>query len=150
MSRVLVKATLDHAQPSKVKRSDSLRVVLEPLSLPPDWEIKAGVPATRGDCVAGPRPCPYLSCRHHLWLVLQQDQAGNWQKGRHGETGFRPSTNETCALDVAERGAPSEEVGRLLGMDATRVRQLAAGALKKLLKRGVRVEELLRVMAREQ
>ncbi len=143
----VLKATIDHAQPtSRARRSANLNIVLEPITLPPDFEFKAGTPATRGDCVDGPRPCPYLSCRHHLWLKLSQDQAGNWQKGRHGETTLNPSTMETCALDVAERGASSAEVGRLLGMDETRVRQIAAKAFKKLKRAGVSVDEFIRVM----
>ncbi|NUQ78861.1 MAG: hypothetical protein HUU21_35500, partial [Polyangiaceae bacterium] len=25
-------------------------------------------PRARGECVDGPRPCPYVSCQHHLYL----------------------------------------------------------------------------------
>ena len=25
-------------------------------------------PKTRAECVEGPRPCPYVSCKHHLFL----------------------------------------------------------------------------------
>jgi len=25
-------------------------------------------PRTRAECVDGPRPCPYVSCQHHLYL----------------------------------------------------------------------------------
>src|ERR1700712_3156790 len=25
-------------------------------------------PATRAECAEGPRPCPYVSCKHHLFI----------------------------------------------------------------------------------
>ncbi len=143
----MLSTTLDHALPSrKARRSQNLRVVFEPFDPPRDWEAKAGVPRNRGECIDGPRPCPYLSCRHHLWLQLGQDQAGNWQRGRMGSAELRPATVQTCALDVAEHGATSKDVGRLLGMDETRVRQIAAKAFKKLKRAGVSVDEFIRVM----
>lgn len=113
------------------KRSPKLRVV-SPLQLPPDWELRAGVPRTRADCANVPRPCPYIACRHHLWLRLQQEQPGNPQAGKQGLTTFRPATMQSCALDVAERGASYDEIGDYLGMDSTRARQIAQGAIEKL------------------
>lgn len=129
------------------RRSQRLRIV-EPLQLPPNWEIKSGVPATRADCANVPRPCPFLSCRHHLWLRLQQEQPGNPQAGKQGGTTFRPSTNQSCSLDVADRpgGASFDEIGDLLGMDSTRARQIAQAGLDKLRAAGVDVDELLEAL----
>jgi hypothetical protein len=121
--------------------------VIQPLQLEPEWELRAGVPETRGECRGGQRPCPYVSCRHHLWLRLQEEQPGNPQKGRQGPTTFRPATMESCSLDVAERhaqqGVSFDEIGELLGMDSTRARQIAKGALLKLKTLGVDVDTLL-------
>lgn len=133
---------------TNLRRSPRLRVV-DPLQLPSDWEIKPGVPATRADCINAPRPCPYVSCRHHLWLRLQQEQAGNPQAGKQGATTFRPSSMQSCSLDVADRGAGFEEIGRLLGMDVTRARQIAQSAIEKLRTAGASdddIAELLKAM----
>ncbi|NOU27227.1 MAG: hypothetical protein HOO96_04900 [Polyangiaceae bacterium] len=68
-------------------------------------------PSTRGECMAGPRPCPWRACRYHL-----------------GE-----SPSDSCALDVADRGALSlEEVGALFGLTRERIRQIEAKALAKV------------------
>lgn len=137
----------DHAQAAQLggRRTPKLRVI-EPLQLPGEWEIQPGVPRTRGDCAGVARPCPHLGCRHHLWLRLQSENPGNPQRGRQGPTTFRPITNETCALDVAERGAEVEEIAKLLGCDATRVRQLAASGLEKLRSLGVDVDQMLEAL----
>ena len=29
-------------------------------------------PQTRAECVDGPRPCPYVSCKHHLYLDVRR------------------------------------------------------------------------------
>jgi hypothetical protein len=122
-------------RPLRRRRSPKLRIVPQ-LQLPAEWEARSlassGAPRTRGDCANVPRPCPYVDCRSHLWLRLQQEQPGNPQAGKQGETTFRPSTMQTCALDVAERGASYEEIGEHLGMDSTRARQIAQAAIEKL------------------
>jgi len=126
-----------------VHRTPAL-TVLQPITLPASWEILPGVPATRGDCFDGPRPCPYVECRHHLWASLHRDQRGNPQKGRQGASTLRPLTMESCALDVADRlGLSYTEVGKLLGINPTRVRQIEAVALAKLEVLGVDLKELL-------
>jgi hypothetical protein len=113
-------------------RSPRLRVV-QPVQLPPDWEMQPGVPATRADCVGGPRPCPFVSCSQHLWLRLQSEQPGNPKAGKQGATTLRPSSAHSCALDVADRGAMSiDEIAEAFGMHHSRVRQIAEGAILKL------------------
>lgn len=117
--------------PGGGKRSAQLRVV-QPVQLPPDWEIQPGVPPTRADCANVPRPCPYVSCSHHLWLRLQSEQPGNPKAGKQGTTTFRPSSSQSCALDVAEKGATIEQIAEMMGMHHSRVRQIAEGAIMKL------------------
>ena len=91
-----------------------------------------GFPADRGVCERGPRPCPWTSCREHLWAVHDRP-------GRRRYAGHAPPhavvrhSSETCALDVAARGPQSyEEIGRVLGMTPTRVRQVFAMAQMRL------------------
>lgn len=135
--------------PKPGKRSAKLRII-DPVRLPSNWEMRslsdADAPKKRADCAGIPKPCPFLDCRHHLWLRLQQEQPGNPQAGKQGETTFRPSTMQSCSLDVAEKGASFEEIGELLGMDSTRGRQIAQAALEKLKARcaelGVQDSEL--------
>lgn len=76
-------------------------------------------PKTRGDCVDGIRPCPYVACRHNLRLI----------RGPELEDGGRAS----CALDVAEDGGwTREEVGECLNMDEGEVRSIEESALVKI------------------
>jgi hypothetical protein len=133
------------AKPSHALRKH-LRI-LDPLTVPSNWEIKQGVPPTRGDCPdTSSAPCPYLACRHHNWTLEQRDRAGNPARGAQGEGTFRPATMESCSLDVADAGGASyEEVGKILGVDHTRVRQIEEKALAKLTLAGVNVAKLRRV-----
>lgn len=107
---------------------------------PPDDPRKQQRPRTRGDCVGGPRPCIFYSCRHHLGLEVNPDTG-------HLKVAFDPElldqAHETCSLDVADRAARGhevtlDEVGQLLGgVTRERVRQVEAQALRKITKRGI-------------
>ncbi len=120
-------------QPDRVVSGGKVRLrVIQQALLPPDWEMKPGVPATRADCANVPRPCPYVSCSMHLWLILQSERPGNPKAGKQGATTLRPTSSHSCALDVAERGATTEEIADMLGMHHSRVRQIAEGALVKI------------------
>jgi len=78
-------------------------------------------PETRAECVNGPRPCPRLACRYHLWSETRPN-APMWAFPRR-----------SCALDVAEKGGLTlKQVGRILRLTRERVRQIEASALMKL------------------
>lgn len=91
-------------------------------------------PMRRADCIDGPRPCPWLSCRHHLALDV----------GSSGSITVYPPADEdgelaleamadTCSLDVADRGEHTlEEVGEVLGVVRERVRQIVDVALERV------------------
>lgn len=89
----------------------------------------AGRPRVRADCKCGPRPCPWVSCRHHLALDVSDFGAL-----KLNFPGLAPGELPTsCALDVAERGGLSlEEVGGLLNVTRERARQIEVSALRKL------------------
>jgi hypothetical protein len=89
-------------------------------------------PLTRGDCAAGPRPCPYVTCRHHLLVDVAED--GRLYVNRALEARLQwgarwgnPSADvpDTCALDVAERGGiTEEEIATILGTTVVRIEQI--------------------------
>lgn len=87
-------------------------------------------PRLRADCENVPRPCPYVACRHHLYLDVSPSTGTiklNFPELEVWELA------ESCALDVADAGglAP-ERTSRLLNVTRERVRQIEARALERL------------------
>jgi hypothetical protein len=84
-------------------------------------------PTTRGDCVDGPRPCPYVGCKHHLYLDVLK--SGNLS---YNFPDKEPHELEhSCALDVAEGGKRStRNVGKILNISHGAV-QLISNKIKK-------------------
>lgn len=87
-------------------------------------------PTKRRDCAAGPRPCPWARCQHHLCADLvgkrdsriRQNHELPWDDLEH-----------TCALDAAEEGGRTlESIGDLSGVGVERVRILQLQAQRKL------------------
>ena len=109
------------------------------LPLPTDhWR-----PATRGECPTE-RPCPYVGCRHHLYLEVSP--SGELRLAFPGRD--PDELAESCALDVAERGGASlDEVGRCFGLTGERIRQIEAKALAKakiaLRRLGLRAQQII-------
>lgn len=106
-----------------------------PLELAPEEtellaELAANRPETRADCEAGERPCPYLSCRHHLYLDVEPRTGSIKQNFPDLEL---HELAETCALDVADRqGVTLEVVGSLMNVTRERIRQLETQALARI------------------
>lgn len=123
------------------KRSHAL-LVLDPIALDEDFEFLPGVPATRAECVDAPRPCPFVSCRHHLWLIEQRDRPGNPARGAQGAATLRP-IGESCSLDVAVKPRSLQEVAVTLGVVPTRVHQITLLALAKLRALGLDVDDMI-------
>lgn len=87
-------------------------------------------PSKRSECKDGIRPCPFVSCRYHLFLDVNP-VTGTLKLNFPGmEVWEMPFT---CALDVADMGGRTlEEVGQILNMTRERVRQLEFTALQKI------------------
>lgn len=87
-------------------------------------------PQCRADCVDGPRPCPFIGCKHHLYLDVNPSTGSikfNFPGKELDEIG------ETCALDVADRGGVTlEEVGQIMNVTRERIRQMEARGLLRL------------------
>lgn len=93
-------------------------------------EIQDVRPRTREDCRTAERPCPYVSCKYHLYLDVNPETGSikiNFPDLEVWELA------ETCALDVAERGGTTlEDVGELLNLTRERIRQVEVLGLEKL------------------
>ena len=88
------------------------------------------MPRTRAECKDGLRPCPYVRCRHHLYLDVNPDTGSIKLNFPHLKVW---EMRETCALDVADRGgATLEEVGDIMNLTRERVRQVEVFGLLKL------------------
>ena len=87
-------------------------------------------PVARGECKDMPRPCPFVSCKHHLYLDVNQETGSiklNFPDIDPWEM------RETCSLDVADRGGITlEEVGEILNLTRERIRQVEVRGLLKL------------------
>lgn len=87
-------------------------------------------PHQRSECVDGPRPCPYVSCQHHLFLDVSARTGAiklNFPDLEVWEM------NESCALDIADRGGTTlEDVGAIMNLTRERIRQVEVKALAKL------------------
>lgn len=104
----------------------SLEVLGEAVDYPDDVRR----PRTRGECADGPRPCPFVSCRHHLYLDVYSSSHGlalNFPDLEPDEL------EETCSLDVADRGdLILEQVGELMNLTRERIRQYETRLFRKL------------------
>jgi sigma-70-like protein len=87
-------------------------------------------PRTRADCMNGPRPCLFVSCKHNLYLDVNPETGSiklNFPDKEIWELEY------TCALDVAEKGGITlEEVGEIMNLTRERIRQVETRGLMKL------------------
>lgn len=87
-------------------------------------------PSHRGECRQAARPCPWVSCKYHLYLDIVP-QSGSIKLNFPDLEVWEMA--ETCALDVADRGGITlEEVGTLLNLTRERIRQVEHSGVQKL------------------
>jgi hypothetical protein len=87
-------------------------------------------PHTREECLNMPRPCPFVSCEHHLYLDVNPDSGAIKLNFPHLEIW---EMAETCSLDVADRGGITlEDVGAILNLTRERIRQVEVRGLVKI------------------
>lgn len=87
-------------------------------------------PKSRSECVDMERPCPFVSCKYHLYIDVHPVRGSiklNFPDVEVWEMA------ETCALDISDRGGITlEEVGEIMNLTRERVRQVETAGLAKL------------------
>jgi hypothetical protein len=87
-------------------------------------------PQSRGECADMERPCPFVSCKYHLYIDVHPVRGSikiNFPDLEVWEM------TDTCALDIADRGGITlEEVGEIMNLTRERVRQVETQGLSKL------------------
>ena len=95
---------------------------------PPVLDIER--PKTRADCSQEARPCPWVACKHNLYLDINPDTGSikiNFPDLEPWEM------RNSCALDVADAGALTlEEIGLITNLTRERIRQVEVRGLLKL------------------
>jgi hypothetical protein len=87
-------------------------------------------PRTRAECKDMDRPCPFVSCKYHLYIDVHPVRGSI--KLNFPDVEIWEMT-ETCALDVADRGGITlEEVGEIMNLTRERVRQVETAGLARL------------------
>ena len=91
-------------------------------------------PTVRSQCANIGRPCPYVACKHHLYLDMTSSRAMlmNFPDAEPWDL------EQSCTLDLAEHfggGMTLEQIGHVLGVTRERVWQLEASAIAKVLRR---------------
>ncbi len=81
-------------------------------------------PKLRSECKDGPRPCPWVSCRFHL--AIDVNESGSLKMNFPGAD--LRKIPETCALDVADRGpATMERLAEIMNMTTEGLRWMLRG-----------------------
>jgi hypothetical protein len=115
------------ARTISVKRMTKRELEIGRLLYPEDGYWK---PRTRAECADAPRPCPYVSCKYHLFIDVSNRTGAIKLNFPDLEVWDLP---ESCALDVADRGGTTlEDVGAIMNLTRERIRQVEVKALAKL------------------
>lgn len=113
-----------------------------------------GRPRTRGECAGMARPCPWVSCRHHLagdvtpsgtYRVRNESPLVRWRSvslpvwHRPGEARLEEAASvavrleDTCVLDVADRGpTTTHRIAGIMRLHEKSVRDIERAAHPKI------------------
>lgn len=110
-----------------------------------------GRPKTRAECLNMPRPCPYVSCKHHL--AIERLENGIIHVWPNLEPEQWPAS---CVLDVVDRcedierqdptvalnyGLTLDEIAPYMNLTHEAVRQIEQKAIEKIIKSKLLSEE---------
>ena len=111
-----------------------------------DWDrsyvdgVEIERPKIRSDCENGIRPCPFVSCRFHLYLQIAT--GGNLKVSHKGKEPWE--REHSCALDLADDGPHTlDAIAGWIGATRERVRQIETYAMSKLGERHPDLESYL-------
>lgn len=111
-----------------MKRVTRAELAMGAMMYPPVEGVQR--PRTRAECSQEARPCPWVSCKHHLYLDINPETGSikiNFPDLEPWEM------KHTCSLDVADAGALTlEEIGFITNLTRERIRQVEVRGLLKL------------------
>ena len=97
-------------------------------------------PQTRAECQGETGPCPWVACKHHLYLDVNPETGSikiNFPDLEPWEL------KHTCALEIADRnGITLEDVGEIMNLTRERIRQVEVRGLAKLRQMSPSREEI--------
>ncbi len=129
-SRKLRRAKRDRPRGKTIAVKRLTRAVMREGALASPPMDDADRPKTRAQCQGEQRPCPWVACKHHLYLDINPVTGSiklNFPDLEPWEL------TETCALDVAERGSSTlDEIGAITNLTRERIRQLEVRGLAML------------------
>jgi len=135
-AKAVTAAAVVRPRRSRRRRQKRIKALEEPTPMTKEEErllrelLSYRKPRTRGECMNRKRPCLFVSCKHHLYLDVNPETGSikfNFPDREVWEL------EETCALDVADRGGVTlEEVGAILNLTRERIRQVEVKGLSKL------------------
>lgn len=121
------------AKTISLKRISKRKMLSESEQFPASINEENPRPKTREECVTGrnsQRPCPYVSCKYHLYLDVNPITGSiklNFPDKEPDEL------EQSCVLDIAEMdGITLEETGELMNLTRERVRQVEEKSLHRL------------------
>jgi len=92
--------------------------------------VELARPQTRADCSAEARPCPWVACKHHLYLDINPTTGSiklNYPDREPWEL------EHSCSLDVADAGGKTlDEIGEITNLTRERIRQVELRGILKL------------------
>lgn len=141
--------TSEGAEPSDRTRSRTSKPRRMTEAERAEWAAEMAVAATtrptlRSECRDGPRPCPFVGCKFHLYLDVNPRNGHIKFNFQHMEPWELPVS---CALDIAEGGSAAggaggaagvtlDEIGKYTNLTRERVRQIEVAALARIGERG--------------
>jgi hypothetical protein len=125
--------------------------------VPAHAKLPRSLPIRRGDCINEPRPCPFVSCRHHLALIVDASGVSETFPGTFDDLVFSGPLREdgrfsatlesrviegphlgmlpaTCVLDLVDEHGELTllSIAYLMNVSRERIRQIEAKTLRKL------------------
>jgi hypothetical protein len=91
-------------------------------------------PRVREDCAEIPRPCPYVGCRHHMYLDVD-NRAGTIRFNYPDKEPWELNPDESCSLDIVDKSRADLtllEIGEIMCLTRERVRQIESVAQSRM------------------